>query len=113
MARPDNWRTLLLVGAVMGLGIAITAFALTGPMWGSACLALAIYEGWTLINNYREDTISEAIWILAARPMVPLLFGITAGWAAGSGYLGDPTTVGRAFAIGFLYGHFFFQRQGS
>lgn len=106
--RPDNWRTLLLVGTIMAFAIIAAAFALTGPRWGTFCLAIALYEGWTLVNAYRDDTISEAIWLLARRPITVLLFGIAMGWGAGSGYLGDPRTVGRAFAIGLLYGHFFF-----
>jgi len=108
--RPDNWRTLLLVGAVIAVAIIIAAYALTGPRWGTFCLVLALYEGWTLINQYREDTISEAVWILARRPLTGLLFGVAVGWGAGSGYLGDPVVVGRAFAIGMVFGHFFWQQ---
>jgi hypothetical protein len=99
----------LVVGGVLGVSIVLTAFALTGPYWGTFCLLLAAWEGWTLVNRYRADTISETVWEFAARPMFVLLFGIAFGWAAGSGYLGESRVVGRAFAIGFLYGHFFFQ----
>ncbi len=106
--RPDNWRTLLLVGGIIGIGIAVAAFVLTGWKWGFFCLAMAAFEAWTLVNQYREDTISEAIWILARRPITVLLFGLAMGIAGGSGYLGDPTVVLRAFSIGLLYGHFFF-----
>lgn len=106
----DNWRTKVFVGSIIAVGIIATAYALTGLWWGTFCLALGLYEGWTLVNKYREDTISETIWEYSKRPMVVVLFGIALGWAAGSGYLGDPRVVGRAFAIGFLYGHFFFQK---
>ena len=106
--RPDNWRTLLLVGSIIGVAIAVAAFILTGWRWGLFCLAMAAFEAWTLVNQYKEDTISEAVWILARRPITVLLFGLAMGVAGGSGYLGDPTTVLRAFAIGLLYGHFFF-----
>ncbi len=106
--RPDNWRTLLLVSAIIGAGIVFAAYAITGPRWGTFCLFLAAFEGWTLINRYKEDTISEAVWILARRPITVLLFGLGFGIAAGTGYLGDTTTVLRAFSIGLLYGHFFF-----
>lgn len=107
---PQNKITKLVVGLVIGAGIVVTAFTITGPWWGVFCLVLALYEGWTLVNRFREDTISETIWELAARPMVPLLFGVWFGVAAGTGYLGDVVTVLRAFAVGFLFGHFFFQR---
>jgi len=106
--RPDNWRTLLLVGAIIAVGIVFAAFVLTGWRWGLFCLFIAGYEGWTLVNKYKEDTISEAIWLLARRPITVLLFGLVAGIAGGSGYLGEPRVVLRAFAIGLLYGHFFF-----
>lgn len=109
--KPENWRTLLFVGSIIAIAIVVAAYALTGPRWGTFCLVIALYEAWTLVNSYREDTISEAIWQYAKRPLVPLLFGITLGWGAGSGYLGDPQTVGRAFAIGLLFGHFFFTPQ--
>lgn len=47
-------------------------------------LALA-YETWTLINKVPNDTLSEAVWLVAAkRPLIP-------------------------FAAGFLCGHFFWQ----
>jgi hypothetical protein len=108
LEKPDNWRTQLLVGLVMAVAIVIAAFALTGAGWGSFCLGLVAFESWTLINKYRQDSISETLWEYAKRPLVPMLFGITLGWGAGSGYLGDPQTVGRAFAIGLLFGHFFF-----
>lgn len=106
--RPDNWRTLLFVGSLMTAGIIFAIFELTGWRWGLFCLILALYEGWTLINQYKEDTISEAVWILARRPITVLLFGLAMGIAGGTGYLGEPRVVLRAFAIGLLYGHFFF-----
>lgn len=35
----------------------------------------AIFEAWTILNHRKADTISEAIWELSARPIVPWLFG--------------------------------------
>lgn len=107
--RPDNWRTLLLVGAIIGVGIIFTAFILTGWRWGLFCLFLTAWEGWTLVNRYREDTISEAVWTLAKRPITVLIFGLGFGVPTGTGYFGDPTTVLRAFVIGMIFGHFFWQ----
>lgn len=106
--RPDNWRTLIVVGGFITVIIVLFAFAVLGRYWGLFALAAAIFEGWTLINKYKEDTISEAFWFYANRPIVPLLFGILIGIGIGSGYLGEPRVVARAFAIGLLYGHFFF-----
>jgi hypothetical protein len=108
---PQRKITRLVVGGILAAGLIGASFALTGWRWGLFCTGVALYEGWTLVNRYKEDTISETIWELSARPLIPLLFGLLTGWAAGSGYLGDPQVVGRAIAIGFLLGHFFFQRQ--
>ncbi len=106
--KPENWRTLVLVGIFIAAIIVLFAYAVLGVYWGSFALAVALYEGWTLVNKYKEDTISEAIWFFANRPIVPLLFGILIGIGIGSGYLGEPRHIARAFAIGLLYGHFFF-----
>lgn len=48
--------------------------------------ALLIYEGYTLVNNERDDTISETVWRASRRPLVP-------------------------FALGFLLSHFVWQSQ--
>jgi len=106
--RPDNWRTLMLVGGIIAAAIIVAAYILTGVHWGTFYLFIAMYKGWTLINKYKDDTISEAVWILARRPITVLLFGLGMGIAGGSGYLGEPRVVLRSFAIGLLYGHFFF-----
>ena len=108
-ARPENWITLLVVGGVIAIGIIWTAFVLTGPKWGFFCMAVAIFEGWTLVNNRKGDTISEALWEYAHRPLIPMLGGVVIGFATGSGYLGDPETVLRALVIGGLASHFWFQ----
>lgn len=106
--KPENWRTLVLVGGFITVLIVLFSFAVLGKYWGTFALAVAIFEGWTLVNKYKEDTISEAFWFFASRPIVPLLFGILIGIGIGSGYMGEPRVVARAFAIGLLYGHFFF-----
>lgn len=109
--RPDNWRTLLLVGALIGFVVVAFAYAVLGPQWGTFCLLLAAYEGWTLVNAYREDTISEAVWFFAKRPLVPHILGLLVGIACASGYLGEPRTALRCYAIGMVGGHFFFSRE--
>ena len=49
---------------------------------------LLAYEGWTLVNQTQQDTISESIWrVTQTRPLVPFLAGL-------------------------LCGHFFWQRGG-
>ena len=41
--------------------------------------ALIVYEGITLTNKYDGDTISEIIWHLSNRPLVPFIFGMLMG----------------------------------
>lgn len=96
-----------VVGAIMGAGLLWTTFQLVGWKWGSALSLLLLYEGWTLVNSYREDTLSESIWRFAKRPMVPWLFGLGTGYALGAGILSDGVLM---LGIGFLSGHFFFSK---
>lgn len=37
--------------------------------------ALLAYETWTLVNNERDDTISETLWRASRRPLVPFALG--------------------------------------
>lgn len=104
--------TKFVVGGLIGAALAVAMFALVGWKWGLFCTALLVYEAWTFFNKYENDTISEILWFFVKRPLVPLLFGLAAGWGIESGFI--PVTkdgVWTTFAIGFLYGHFFFQRQ--
>ena len=48
---------------------------------------LFIFEAWALRSPAQGDTISEIIWRLSNRPLIP-------------------------FALGFLMGHFFFVKPG-
>ena len=40
---------------------------------------LFLYEAITLFNKSSGDTISEIIWYLSKRPLVPFLFGLLMG----------------------------------
>lgn len=102
------WRTDVLVGGLVGAGLVLVAFRLTGWTGGAILSALLAYEGWTLINDYPEDTISETLWRFAKRPMVPWLFGLGTGWGIQAGWVRDPWI---SLTIGFLSGHFFFQKH--
>lgn len=97
-----------VVGAIMGAGLLWATFQLVGWKWGAALSLLLLYEGWTLVNNYRDDTLSESIWRFAKRPMVPWLFGLGTGYALGAQVLTDGVLM---LGIGFLSGHFFFSKQ--
>lgn len=108
---PENLHSLLVVSATLGVVLVTAMFWVLGPWWGLAGLAYTIYECWTLLNKFKQDSISEATWILSQRPIVVLIFGVSLGIAIGTGYLGDVKTVLRSVMIGLLYGHFFFSRE--
>jgi hypothetical protein len=102
--------TQILVGSIIGLALCVAAWYAAGPEIAAILVGLLIYEGWTLVNKFPKDTISEIIWGLAERPMVPFIFGVGCGWLL----FESPFAGEHAFfimAVGFLMGHFFFQRN--
>lgn len=100
--------TYLVVGGAIGAALIAVAWFIIGWPWFLVAVAALLYEGWTLINKYPGDTISEIIWKFAERPMIPFLFGAAFGWGITSGFLGNLWLVA---ALAFLMGHFFFQRH--
>jgi hypothetical protein len=100
--------TPYVVGALIGTALLITAIHLAGWVGGAALGIILSYEGWTLINSFPNDTISEIIWKLSKRPWIPWLFGFATAWMIASGRVTDPYLV---LTIGFLSGHFFFQKM--
>lgn len=104
----NNSPTKYVVFGVIGLGLTAMIFSVMDWRWGLVAMALLVFEGWTLTNKYPNDTISEIIWQLAERPMIPWIFGVATGWAIQSGYVHNPWLIGGLL---FLQGHFFFQRK--
>lgn len=106
----------LVVGGIMGAVLVYLAFYIPIAEWGMrmglaigvgiACVL--IYEGWTLINSYEEDTLSEGFWRLSARPLVPWCFGGLSLWLLASQTLTNPYLIAAWFM---LQGHFFWQAQ--
>lgn len=113
--KPDpNSPTWKVVGGLLGLGlVAFFWFVLTLPRFIAATLLLA-YEAWTFFNRYKHDTISEVIWELVKRPLVPFILGAGSVALISHGVI-QPTIEGLyvAFAVGMLMGHFCFQRQAD
>lgn len=111
-SKPEHGKhTTILVGALMGSVLVWIAFMVAGWKVGLALSIILAYEGWTLVNAYPEDTISESIWRLAKRPLVPWLFGVATGFALAVGLFGPiekAVLCGAAFALG---AHFFWQKQ--
>lgn len=98
----------LVVSSLIGLGLLTATFMIFGLKVGLLlCLVLA-YEGFTLVNKEPKDTISETLWKLSNRPLVPWLFGLAFGWALGSGLLNNPY---HSAVAAYLNAHFFFQAQ--
>jgi len=100
--------TIYVVCGTIGLGLIAVIFSILNWKWALVALAYLLYEGWTLVNKYENDTISEIIWLLSKRPMVPWLFGLATGWALGADKISNVYLIAGLF---FLQGHFFFQRQ--
>ena len=100
--------TYFVVGGLIGAALIAAAFVIAGWKVGAFLSLLLIYEAWTLVNSYANDTISEIVWEYSKRPMVPFLGGIAAGWGIAAGYLANPYLVAAVF---FLCGHFWFQKQ--
>jgi hypothetical protein len=100
--------TKYVVLGVMGLALTAVIFSVMEWRWGLLTLGLLIYETWTLVNRYPGDTISEIIWALSVKPLVPWLFGIGTGWAISSGFVENHYLIAGLL---FLQGHFFFQRD--
>lgn len=42
-------------------------------------LSMLVYEAYALTNRVSGDTISEIIWDLSKRPLVPFAFGLLMG----------------------------------
>lgn len=103
-----------LVGGFGLVVLVLISFYLGGLWIGMFCTVALAIEGWTLINKYKEDTISEAIWRLSARPMIPFCFGVLDGLAVLHVLTRpdiDPKQVALLMALQFLLGHFFFQAK--
>ena len=108
LANDPGRHSTVVVGGLMGAALLYLAFRLAGPLYGLGIAVILAYEAWTLINSDPHDTLSESVWRLSVRPLVPWLFGVASGWAVQAGFLKDPWLVGAWF---FLNAHFFFQAQ--
>lgn len=98
--------TQAFVGLVLfAVGVWVI-FALTLGWWSWALLAIGAFETWTIFNSSPNDTISEIIWALAERPILPLLAGVAIGHFT-------PTDALLWVGIGILCGHFFWQAHNK
>jgi hypothetical protein len=95
----------MVVGSAIGIIMMVYAYAIYGPVGCAICTAIALYEGWTLINKYEHDTITETIQSFAAQTaLVPLMFGVAIDDLYHRGYLAQPWQLA---IVVFLMGHFF------
>lgn len=67
---------------------------------------LLLVEMWSLANNRKGDTISEAFWELSSRPLVPWVCGLLTSYFVMRGTITHIAEVGALLA---LQGHFFWQ----
>ena len=104
--------TFIVVGGTIGAALLYAAWVLTTPAWFAGLAFYLGYEAWTFFNRYLHDTISDIIWKLNERPLVPYLFGAATVALIAYGII--PITeegLYLATILGFLMGHFFFQAK--
>lgn len=104
--------TFLFVGAIIAAALGYVAWNLFSLGWFIAIMVLLAWEAWTFFNSYLHDTISEILWVLAKRPLVPFIFGAGTDALISHGVI--PVTMEGlyiAVVVGFLMGHFFFQAK--
>lgn len=106
--------TWKVVPALIGVGLLAFMWFILTWQWLVGLGFVLAYEAWTLVNGYRNDTISEVVWQLVKRPLVPFLLGGGCVGLISHGVI-RPTMEGLyvALAVGVLAGHFVFQRQQS
>lgn len=99
----------LIVGATVGAFMVYVSWKVLPLAWLRWVAAgYSLFEAWTLINRWTDDTLSAAVRRLNERqPIVGHTFWLATGWAIGLGYI-DPLSV----FIGLLLGHWFFSMQG-
>lgn len=103
-----------VVGGVLGLALLAFFWLVLEPAWAAAASLLLAYEAWTFGNRYRNDTLSEVVWVLVRRPLVPFILGAGSVALIAHGIV-RPSVQGLyvALAYGVLMGHFVFQRKGN
>lgn len=98
----------LIVATFICLWLIYFSYLHGGVVGRPILFLVALYEGYTIINTFPNDTLSESVWRLTrGRPFIPWIFGYATAYAIFAGTLADPHL---AVAVGFLQGHFFFQR---
>jgi hypothetical protein len=113
VSRPENWRTLAIVGATVG------AFCLIAIHWAfdrRHAIIIDIYlliEGWTLVNKPANDTLSEGFWFFARHTVFIMICCLIVGVRVGLGIFGDPRTIVRGMMLGGLIVHFFWILKGN
>jgi hypothetical protein len=100
-----------VVGGLLGAALVTFFWLVLPPLWATAATLLLGYEGWTFFNRYKHDTLSEVVWVLVRRPLVPFLFGAGTVALIAHGII-KPNIEGLyvALSVGVLMGHFVFQR---
>lgn len=100
-----------VVPGLLGLAFSGVVYFLVGWKWFLFLGGLLVYEAWTGLNKYANDTISETIWALSKRPLIP--FALGAMCCQLLNHIIPPSGEGLwiSFMLGVLMGHFVFQAQ--
>lgn len=101
--------SILVVGGALGVLLLYLGwmFAPSHKEFTLLILMPLLYEAWMLLNKGTGDTISEAHWWLAQRPLVPFIYGILTFWVM---FLSGWHIILICAWVG-LMAHFWFQSQ--
>ncbi len=108
MKRSKRTLTHTVVGVTIGLPLVALAFLTLPKIWALVASFYLFYEGWTIVNKVKSDTITEIIREYSGKTeFVPWLFGFGTAYLIESGSLVNPYAIA---ALLYLQGHLFFYR---
>ncbi len=108
MKRSKLTLTHTVVGVTIGLPLVALAFLTLPKIWALAASFYLFYEGWTIVNKTKRDTITEVVREYARKTeFVPWFFGFGTAYLLESKNLVNPYAIG---ALLYLQGHLFFYR---
>lgn len=95
-----------VVTAVIGIALIWAFFVLLPSQYAIAASVLLLYEGWTIANTNKYDTISDIIRDFSRKQLLtPWMFGFAFGIGIATGYILDPYVIA---GLALLQGHWFF-----
>lgn len=100
--------TEVFVCGLIGVVLMYVLWRVVDPITALVVGGIVGFEAWTLVNKRPNDTISEIIWRLRRRSLVPFLFGCASIAMIALGWFGPWREAVRCAAWFMVMGHFFF-----